>query len=128
MLDALPFVNYLWTYDMTGEQIREVLEHSFSLIHGMAQVSGMTATYDMNRPVGSRLVELRINGELARDDRIYHVATTSFIGEGGDEYYTFMKLEPTSKGPLLSEVLMDHIRKHHEVTQPQMNRLVALKK
>ena len=53
---------------MTGAQIREVLEHSLSLIYGMAQVSGVRAVYDMRQPVGHRLVELRIGGQPA-DDR-----------------------------------------------------------
>ena len=31
MLDALPFVNYLWVFEMTGAQVREVLEQSLTL-------------------------------------------------------------------------------------------------
>src|SRR5260370_707674 len=65
VLDALPFVNYLWTFEMTGAQIREILEQSFSLLHGMAQVSGLRAVYDLRRPLGHRLVGLRIGGEPA---------------------------------------------------------------
>ena len=126
VLDALPFLNYLWTYEMTGAQIREVLEHSLSLIHGMAQVSGLRAVYDMRQPVGHRLVELRIGGQLADDRKRYRVAITNFIAEGGDEYYTLMKSQPIEKGPLLSESVMDYFRKHHEVTPPTMGRLVPL--
>ena len=126
VLDALPFLNYLWTYNLTGAQIREILEHSFSLIHGMAQVSGLRAVYDMKRPVGSRLVELKIGGNQVDDQKLYRVAVTNFIAEGGDEYYTFMKLHPIDKGPLLSDIVMDYFRKHHEVSPPQMGRLVPI--
>ncbi len=126
VLDALPFVNYLWTFEMTGAQIREILEQSFSLLHGMAQVSGLRAVYDLRRPLGHRLVELRIGGEPADDRKVYRVATTSFIGEGGDDYKTFLNLRPGEKGPLLSDVVIDYIRAHREVAPPPMNRLVPL--
>ena len=126
VLDALPFLNYLWTFQMTGAQIREVLEHSLSLIHGMAQVSGLRAIYDMRQPVGHRLVELRIGGQLVDDRKLYRVGITNFIAEGGDEYYTLMKSQPIEKGPLLSEIVMDYFRKHREVSPPQLGRLVPL--
>ncbi len=126
VLDALPFLNYLWTFEMTGAQIREMLEHSLSLIHGMAQVSGLRAVYDMRRPVGHRLVELRIGGQLADDRKIYRAAITSFIAEGGDEYYTLMKTQPLEKGLLLSDIVMDYFRKHYKVSPPRSGRLVPL--
>jgi len=126
VLDALPFLNYLWTFQMTGAQIREVLEHSLSLIHGMAQVSGLRAIYEMRQPVGHRLVELRIGGQLVDDRKLYRVGITNFIAEGGDEYYTLMKSQPIEKGPLLSEIVMDYFRKHREVSPPQLGRLVPL--
>jgi len=126
VLDALPFLNYLWTFQMTGAQIREVLEHSLSLIHGMAQVSGLRAIYDMRQPVGHRLVELRIGGQLVDDRKLYRVGITNFIAEGGDEYYTLMKSQPIEKGPLLSEIVMDYFRKHREVSPPPLGRLVPL--
>ena len=126
VLDALPFLNYLWTFQMTGAQIREVLEHSLSLIHGMAQVSGLRAIYDMRQPVGHRVVELRIGGQLVDDRKLYRVGITNFIAEGGDEYYTLMKSQPIEKGPLLSEIVMDYFRKHREVSPPPLGRLVPL--
>jgi 2',3'-cyclic-nucleotide 2'-phosphodiesterase (5'-nucleotidase family) len=111
---------------MTGSQIREVLEQSLSLLHGMAQVSGLRASYDMQRPAQHRLVELRIQGQPVDDRKTYRVAVTSFIGEGGDDYNTFVKLRPLEKGPLLSDIVMDYFRQHDEILPPQMNRLVPL--
>jgi 2',3'-cyclic-nucleotide 2'-phosphodiesterase (5'-nucleotidase family) len=126
VLDALPFVNYLWVYEMTGAQIREVLEHSLTLVHGMAQVSGLLAVYDMRRPEGRRLVDLRIAGRPADDRKTYRVAITNFIAEGGDEYYTLMNSKPLEKGPLLSDVVMDYVRKRRELTPPSTGRLVPV--
>jgi 5'-nucleotidase/UDP-sugar diphosphatase len=53
VLDALPFLNTLVVCEMTGAQIREVLEQGLSLERGLIQVSGLRAAYDLSRPVGS---------------------------------------------------------------------------
>jgi 2',3'-cyclic-nucleotide 2'-phosphodiesterase (5'-nucleotidase family) len=68
---------------MTGARIREVLKHTLTLLHGMAQVSGLLAIYDMRQPEGHRLVDLRIAGRPADDRKTYRVAVTSFIAGAG---------------------------------------------
>lgn len=127
VLDALPFVNYLWTYDAKGAQILELLEHSLSLVHGMAQVAGMRVTYDMSKPEGHRIVSVEISGKSLDPAGKYKLAITSFIAEGGDEYFTLMKQVPIQKGPLLSEMVIEAIRKRREVRQPIPGRLVPLR-
>jgi 5'-nucleotidase/UDP-sugar diphosphatase len=90
VLDALPFLNSLVVCDMTGAQIREVLEQGFSLERGMIQVSGLRATYDLSRPIGRRLTELQIGNLPVNDQKTYRVATNSFLAQGGDLYQTFL--------------------------------------
>lgn len=124
VLDALPFVNSLVVFEMTGTEIREVLEQSLSLERGMAQVSGLRAVYDMKRPVGNRLVELQINGKPVEDGRVYRVATNSFLGQGGDLYQTFLRLKVISEEKLLSEIVIDYLRKHKVIEPPKMGRLI----
>jgi 2',3'-cyclic-nucleotide 2'-phosphodiesterase (5'-nucleotidase family) len=126
VLDALPFVNSLVICEMTGEQIREVLEQGFTLERGMAQVSGLRAKYDMSRTAGRRLVEVEIGGHPADDTRVYRVATNSFLAQGGDLYTTFLKTKQSAQGKLLSEVVMDYFRKKGGVEAPAMGRLVRL--
>jgi 5'-nucleotidase/UDP-sugar diphosphatase len=126
VLDALPFVNYLWTFEMTGAQVREVLEQSVTLERGMAQVSGLRAVYDLKRPVGNRLIELRVGKKPIDEGKKYRVAASSFIGEGGDLYNTFLRAHLLKKGKLLSEIVMDYFRERREVASPRMGRLVPL--
>ena len=42
-ITALPFINKLSLLEMTGKQIKEVLEQDFSLERGMIQVSGLNS-------------------------------------------------------------------------------------
>jgi len=89
ILDAFPFLNTVVVLELTGAQIRAVLEQGFTLKRGMIQVSGLVARYDLGRPDGHRLIELSIGGQPARHDRTYRVAVNSFLAEGGDLYSTF---------------------------------------
>lgn len=124
VLDALPFVNSLVVVEMTGKQLREVIEQGLTLERGLIQVSGMTGTYDLRRPPGSRLVDLRIGGKTVDPDRTYRVGTNSFIAEGGDLYRTFLECRRISTGALLSDVIMDFYREKGKIDPPAMNRLV----
>lgn len=126
VLDALPFLNSVVVCHMTGAQIREVLEQSLSLERGMMQASGLRATYDLARPVGRRLVELRIGDRPADDAKVYRVATNSFVAQGGDLYSTFPVARQEDMGRPLSEVVMEHFRRHGEVARPVPGRLVPV--
>jgi len=126
VLDALPFLNSLVVCEMTGAQIREVLEQSFSLERGMMQVSGLRATYDLVQPIGQRLIELQIGGRPVDDQKMYRVATHNFLAQGGDLYQTFLQTKQVGTGKSLSEVVMTYLREHGEIQPPKMGRLIAL--
>eukprot|EP01133_Synstelium_polycarpum_P013489 gene13489-15892_t len=127
VLDAVPFFNTLSVLEMTGKQIKEVLEQSFSLERGMMQVSGLKAWYDLKKPVGKRLVRLQIGSALVQDSKIYRVGTNSFIADGGDLYQTFHDLKKVNDQIPFSTVIMDHIKKTKIIQAPEMNRLIPVK-
>ena len=124
VLDALPFVNALTVCEMTGAQLREIVEQGLSLERGLIQVSGLRAVYDLNKPVGHRLIELQVNGAPLDDRKLYRVATSSFLAEGGDLYQTFLQTRQTNTGRMLSETVMEYLEKHGEVAPPKMGRLI----
>jgi 2',3'-cyclic-nucleotide 2'-phosphodiesterase (5'-nucleotidase family) len=112
--------------ELTGAQIRSVLEQGFTLKRGMVQVSGLVARYDSSRPEGQRLLELSIGGSPVDDERSYRVATNSFVAEGGDLYGMFLDgnlVEEVDKDIAL--VVVDYLQKHSgPIPAPEMGRLV----
>ncbi|MCA1582393.1 MAG: bifunctional metallophosphatase/5'-nucleotidase [Acidobacteria bacterium] len=123
VLDALPFLNTLVTCEMTGEQIRAVLEQGLSLERGLVQVSGITVSYDLGRPAGRRLVSASVGGRPLEAAGRYRAATNSFLAQGGDLYATFLEVKQTDSGKALSEVLIDYFRSHGDVGAPAPGRL-----
>jgi 2',3'-cyclic-nucleotide 2'-phosphodiesterase (5'-nucleotidase family) len=129
VLDAFPFVNSLVSLELSGRQIREILEQGLTLERGMVQVSGLRAVYDLDRPAGKRLQRLEIGGRPADDSKIYRVATNSFLAQGGDLYQTFLRGKVVAdSGVLLSDLLLNYLRKHRRVAPPAPGRLVPARK
>ena len=77
MLSMFPFKNQLVYVEHTGKEIRNILE---SMAAGRFQVlGGVRVVAD-----GGKLVSAEIGGEPIDDDRIYGLATISFLLSGGD--------------------------------------------
>ena len=85
---VLPFGNTLVVMDLSGAQIRRLLEQqwrSASSNGSMLQVSnGFSYTWDERRPVGSRVTSITLNGESLVDARTYRIVANNFLAEGGD--------------------------------------------
>ena len=93
---VLPFGNTIVVMDMTGAELRALLEQQFTRGEqpSVLQVSnGFTYRWDATRPAGQRVVadSVRLNGVALDDNASYRVAANNFLAEGGDNYSVFTK-------------------------------------
>lgn len=88
---SLPFDNYVVALSLTGKQLWAALEHGLGGKGSgrFPQISGLELLYDPRAPEGSRLQEVRVNGEPLDPDANYTVATNDFLAAGGDGYDSF---------------------------------------
>lgn len=115
--EVLPFGNTIVTGEMTGAQIIEVLEQSFTLDKGMMQMAGLEVKYDSSKPEYDRVVEVRLaNGEKLQKDKTYLVATNNFLAEGGDKYSTFKEVEFTNTYKKVRSAVMEYLRKQDTIS------------
>lgn len=92
LYQASPFGNTMVTMQLSGDEILQTLE--FALREGsryLLEVSGMTVTVDLTRPVGQRVIEARVGDALIDPAKAYRVCTNSFVAQGGDDYKIFTK-------------------------------------
>jgi 5'-nucleotidase / UDP-sugar diphosphatase len=98
---VVPFDNYIVSIKLTGQQIRETLEHGVSAIEEgegrFPQVSGLVFTYDRAGQKGSRVKEIFIAGKPLVAGKEYTVATNDFLAAGGDGYKAFGDSVKSSK-------------------------------
>jgi 5'-nucleotidase len=95
---VLPFGNTLVVMDMTGAQIRGLLEQQWARPPAsepsVLQVSSaLSYRWDSTQPKGSRIVpgSIKLDGAALDDARTYRVVANNFLAEGGDEFPAFAK-------------------------------------
>jgi 5'-nucleotidase/UDP-sugar diphosphatase len=117
VLAELPFGNQLVVVAVKGSDLREAIENGLSRLPDIAgrfpQVSGMRVEYDVQRPVGSRVVSMEVGGAPLDPDRTYKVATNDFMARGGDGYTALAHNKPAvppDDSPRLSNEVMVYLR------------------
>lgn len=89
-----PFNNVLVTQTLTGAQLRKVLEQNFDGVgpnQALSPSRGFVYSYDLSRPVGSRIVSITLDGKPIDDAATYRVTTSDFLAYGGDTYAELSK-------------------------------------
>lgn len=86
---AQPFNNTLVTQSLSGAELKAVLEQGFDEngpYQALIPSAGLTYGYDMTRPVGDRVVDLRFMGQPIDLGATFRVTTNSFLAQGGDSF------------------------------------------
>ncbi|MDW7667853.1 MAG: 5'-nucleotidase C-terminal domain-containing protein [Bacillota bacterium] len=127
VITVLPFGNYVVTIDVTGAELVQALEHGLSsypeTLGAFPHISGMNVVFDPSQEVGSRVVEVTVDGEELDPEAIYSLATNDFLGAGGDDYTMFGDNEITALYPGLDEILIDYIREYGTEGSPVEGRI-----
>jgi len=90
-IEILAFDNEIVSLEMSGLDIKRMLEHSVSSYPEVSgkflQVSGLRFYFDASAEPGHRVKDIYVGGERLRIRDNYEVATNEFLAAGGDEYY-----------------------------------------
>jgi 5'-nucleotidase len=90
-----PFANTLVTVEMTGAQVKAVLEEQWQPAGAsrpflkLGVNSALTYTYNPAAPSGSHITEILLDGVPIDPAGIYSVGANSFLAGGGDNFVTF---------------------------------------
>ncbi|SDN19211.1 bifunctional metallophosphatase/5'-nucleotidase [Alkalicoccus daliensis] len=98
LITVQPFGNRLSLMEITGEELYEAFEHSFSNYPeengGFLQISeGTEVTFDSTEEPGDRVESIIVDGEeIAQDSEMYTIAMNNFTAAGGDGYDVFSNI------------------------------------
>ncbi|HCJ56977.1 MAG TPA: hypothetical protein DHV55_06195, partial [Clostridiaceae bacterium] len=126
----LPFDNTLFTFDLTGKQVKEAIEHGIILNNEKTfrsgQFSGLKVKYDSTKARGERIVEITLlDGSPLADDKVYKVVTNDFQATGGDEYVMFKEGKNTFDTNIpIRDVVVDEIKKLKVINPVEDDRLI----
>ena len=129
VVSVLPFGNYIVTKQLTGAQIKEILEFGVRAygesLGGFPHVSGIKFVVDPSREVGDRIISLTINGEDLDMNKTYTVATNDFTAAGGDDYPCFGEVPTLNEYSSLEESVGNFIKTLGTVNYTKEGRILA---
>ncbi|UHA75065.1 bifunctional metallophosphatase/5'-nucleotidase [Paenibacillus sp. 481] len=128
LYDVLPFPNTLAVVEVTGTDLKAALENGVSDIEAgggrFPQVGGMSFTFDVKQPAGSRVTDVKVGGKALEEAKTYRVATNDFLIAGGDGYESFKGKKALNTGVTLYETVEDYIINKKELSPKVDNRMV----
>ncbi|HEX4798482.1 MAG TPA: 5'-nucleotidase [Burkholderiales bacterium] len=129
LYNALPFRNTIVVMDLSGGQIRYLLEQQWSAVRdevNILQVShGFSYAWDASRPIGSRIVpdSIKLDGARVDPGRIYRVAVNNYMADGGDGLTTLKTGRNRVVGPFALDAVAEYLRSHPDLRLPAGGRI-----
>lgn len=131
-----PFANTMMTVQLTGAQLKELLEQQWTASEAGEQKrhlsvsAGFSYTYRPDAPLGSRITSMTLNGSPINPERQYTVATISFLANGGDDLTVFRDgSHHTDTGLNDLEMTIEYFRAQeaagHVISPPALGRAIA---
>jgi len=117
---VLPFGNTLVVMDLTGAQLRRVLEQQWDRPASsdpsiLAVSSGLTYDWDSTQPVGRRVANVKVDGVALDDNKVYRVVANNFLADGGDNIPMFAQgMRRVETGLRDLDALIAYLQMHPE--------------
>lgn len=103
IMSMFPFKNSIVYVSLKGSRLREILD---SMAEGGFQVLGGLRVVAEN----GRIVSAEVGGEPLEDEKIYGLATITFLLHGGDDLFLGENVEESVEYPVdIYDVMMDYI-------------------
>ncbi|MBM3266009.1 MAG: bifunctional metallophosphatase/5'-nucleotidase [Candidatus Sericytochromatia bacterium] len=118
---VFPFENRIVRVDMTGAQLKQVLDMVASKRVSMLQVSGLSFRID-----GGQIADLSVGGGPLDPGKTYRITTIDYIAQGNDKYTPFTEAKGyEDMGVLLRDFVLDGI-KGNPTLEPPADRRIQL--
>jgi 2',3'-cyclic-nucleotide 2'-phosphodiesterase (5'-nucleotidase family) len=111
LYQVLPFENTIVNVDLTGAQLKEVLEDASGRA-GRLQIGGGKWAYRFTNASGERVLEATIAGAPLDLARLYHVATIDYLLLGGDGHTWFGKGKNVIYGDIEVDAVAAYMTAH----------------
>ena len=123
--EILPFANTLVTFDLTGAQLRTIVETNAKAAAGDGsglQLSGLSYGW---RKVGDHVEveDLRVGGTPVQNDKVYKAAAADYVAMQAKEYFGLEPPPTVYAGIGVTDAIMAAVRKAGKITEPRGGRV-----
>ncbi|MBI2027057.1 MAG: 5'-nucleotidase C-terminal domain-containing protein [Deltaproteobacteria bacterium] len=123
ILRTFPFGNTIAVFELKGRDLKKILERSAGLHRpsgAFLQVSGLTLKIR-----GPQLLSVLFNNKPLEMEKLYKVATNSFIANGGDGYEDFKKFSYRDTGYVDAAVIKKYIEGYSPI-HPKIEKRIQI--
>ena len=121
--ELMPFENSIVVLELSGLSIIKMIDYlrKVKLQH---PISGLQITLNNDYSVN----EVKINGVSIENEKIYYVATTDYLLEGGDKMYFLAETTKTTDiNYKMRDILIDYFKKYDTLKLKSDNRFIRTK-
>jgi len=113
-----PFDDPVVVVQVSGSQLREIIEQGTVDGEGPLSSSGLTANIE-----NGSVKDILVDGEPIESERLYTLATTKFLASGGDGMASLANFKVLRSLPFTRNVLLNYLESHPRISPPQVGRL-----
>jgi len=117
---AIPFEEDLYMLEVTGAELREILEVGMQGRRRDMEIGGLTAHRNQAASEGGKMENVMVGEEPLHPDSSYRFVTTGYLSQGNVGYEIMLEHEAAYLGVTLMDAVTDYIAEHSPLT-PDMN-------
>jgi 5'-nucleotidase / UDP-sugar diphosphatase len=122
LYEALPFSNTVVNVDLTGENLREIIDRA-ACVTGRLHMAGVVVSFRFDAGLPNCVKSITVGGAALDPARNYHVATIDYLLLGGDGHATFKRGTNVIYGDVEVDVVAAYITSHSPVSPKVEGRL-----
>lgn len=126
LINVYPFKDNLTVIELSGKQVRDLIEYSLTLPYGIGQVSGLSITYDSSKNALERIVDVKVNGEKIIDENKYTVAVSGYLADGGDGFNVFTEGRVVNDNLPFQDALYSQFKKAKNIKKLAIGRQIDI--
>ena len=126
LIKVYPFKDNLTVIELSGKQVRDLIEYSLTLPYGIGQVSGLSITYDSSKNTLERIVDVKVNGETIIDENKYTVAVSGYLADGGDGFNVFTEGRVVNANLPFQDALYSQFKKAKNIKKLAIGRQIDI--
>jgi len=124
LINVYPFKDNLTVIELTGNQIKELIEYSLTLPYGIGQVSGLEIKYDSSLNPMKRVIDIKVDGKGLLASKKYTVSVSGYLAKGGDGYRIFPEGQFVNDDKPFQDALYEEFKKAKIIQIPASGRLI----
>ena len=124
LINVYPFKDNLTVIELTGNQIKELIEYSLTLPYGIGQISGLKIKYDSSLNPMKRVIDIKVDGKDLIASKKYTVSVSGYLAKGGDGYRVFTEGRFVNDEKPFQDALYEEFKKAKIIEIPASGRLI----